>query len=143
MATWYSQEMTGSAALPVVKPAFAQYGSAEVMYQASILLTAQAIADTIVIGSVQAGAAFLGGLLNTDTSLSTSTIAIGNAATPGKYKTAGVFTATNTPTPFGNVAAMANVQLASSETQIITIAALALPASGNLIVQMNWALAGV
>jgi hypothetical protein len=95
-----------------------------------------------VIGYVQAGAAFIGGNLVTDTSLATATVAVGNSTSAGKYRASATFTTTNTPTPFGVVAAMANVQLASSEQQIITVTTAALPGAGNLICQMNWALAG-
>lgn len=138
MTVWYSQELTGSAALPVVKASAPQYDVPLTMYQASILLTAQAIADTIIIGNVQSGAAFCFGILATDTTLATATIAIGTAASIAKYLAAQTLTTVNAPALFGKVAPMANVALTATEQQIITIAVAALPAAGNLIVQMFW-----
>ncbi len=139
MTIWYSQELTGSASLPVVKASAPQYDVPLTMYQASVLLTAQAVNDTIVIGNVQSGAAFCYGILSTDTSLGTSTIAIGTAASVAKYLAAQVLTAVNAPALFGKVAPMANVALSATEQQIITVTTAALPAAGNLIVQMFWA----
>jgi hypothetical protein len=139
MAIWYSQELTGSASQPVVKASAPQYDGSVTIYQASIVLASQLVADTIVIGNVQSGSSFLYGILSTDTSLATSTISIGTSASAAKYRALAVFTATNTPTPFGNVAPMANVTLNATEQQIITIAVATLPAAGNLIVQMFWA----
>jgi hypothetical protein len=72
--------------------------------------------------------------------LGTATIAIGTAASAGKYRAAATYTTTApTVTPFGLANVMANVQLAATEQQIITVTTAALPASGNLIVQMFWA----
>lgn len=139
MTIWYSQELTGSASLPVVKASAPQYDTPLILYQASIVLAAQAIADTIVIGNVQSGAGFAYGILATDTSLATATIAIGTSASAAKYLAAQTLTTVNAPALFGKVAPMANVQLAAMEQQIITIAVAALPGAGNLIVQMYWA----
>jgi hypothetical protein len=142
MTVWYSQELQGFASLPVVKPSASQYAGGVYIYQASILLTTQLIADTIVVGYIPSGAAFLFGLLSTDTSLGSSTISIGTAASAAKYRAAAVFTTTNTPTFVGLVANSANVSLTSPETQIITIAVANLPASGNLLYQQFWAAQG-
>lgn len=143
MATWYSQELAGLASTPPMRASAPQYGGRVIIYQASIVLQSQASGDTIVIGNVQAGAQFLGGELLTDTSLGSATIAIGIAGTTGKYRAAATYTTTGpTVTPFGLAAVVANVQLASTEQQIITIAAAAFPSSGNLIVQMYWAQGG-
>lgn len=143
MATWYSQELAGLASTPPMRASSPQYGGRVIVYQASIVLQSQAIADIIIIGNVQAGAQFLGGELLTDTSLGSSTIAIGNASSTGKYRAAATYTTTApTVTPFGLANVMANVQLSATEQQIITVAAAALPASGNLIVQMFWAQGG-
>ena len=78
---------------------------------------------------------WLYGVLATDTSLGTSTVAIGIAGTPGKYRTAAVFTAANTPTLFGNAAAIGE-PLAADEEVIITIATANLPGAGTLRVQL-------
>lgn len=142
MTIWYSQELAGIASLPVVKPSASQYAGGVYIYQGSVTLQTQLIADTIVVGQVPSGAAFLFGLMSTDTSLGSSTISIGITGTPAKYRALAVFTATNTPTFFGLVANSANVSLLVQETQIITIAVANLPASGNLIIQQYWASQG-
>lgn len=94
------------------------------------------------------GHTFAYGVINTDTSLGTATLAIGISGSTGKYRAAAVHTATNTPTFFGVVAAVA----ASSETSgtigsapkgtgtdediVLTTAVAALPASGTLVVDL-------
>ena len=142
MTVWYSQELTGFASLPVVKPSASQYAGGVYIYQASILLAAQQVNDTIVVGYIPSGAAFLYGLLSTDTSLGAATIAIGTAASAAKYRAAATFTTTNVPSFVGLVANYANVSLASPETQIITVTTAALPGAGNLIYQQYWAAQG-
>ena len=142
MTVWYSQELTGFASLPVVKPSAPQYAGGLFIYQASILLATQLINDTIVVGYVPPGAAFAFGLLSTDTSLGAATIAIGTAAAAAKYRAAATFTTTNVPTFVGLVANYANVSLAAPETQIITVTTANLPAAGNLVYQQFWAAQG-
>ena len=135
MAQTFSAEMNGLLnAVPVTVPSGALVGGRVRRYRATITLTAQAIADTIVLAKVPAGKVFAFGILNATASLSTSTVAIGTAAAAGKYRAAAVFTATDTPTLFGVNAAM--VALSDEETVILTVAALALPAAGTLIVDL-------
>lgn len=143
MTVFYSQELTGFASLPVVKPSAPQYAGGVFVYEASVLLASQATTDTIVLGYVPAGQQYLYSILNTDTSLGSSTIAIGTAASTGKYRAAAVLTATNTPALMQLVApALNGTSLTASETQIITIAVATLPASGNLLYQQYWAAQG-
>lgn len=106
-------------------------------YQATIDLAAQASGDTIVIAKALQGEKFVAGIITTDTSLSTATVKIGNKDDDDKYKAAAVFTATNTPTLFGNAAAMA--ALAADEEIFITVGTAALPGSGTLKVTMIFA----
>lgn len=106
-------------------------------YQATITLAAQASADTIVIAKALQGEKFVAGIITTDTSLATATVKIGNKDDDDKYKAAAVFTATNTPTLFGNAAAMA--ALAADEEIFITVGTAALPGSGTLKVTMLFA----
>jgi hypothetical protein len=143
MTIFYSQELAGIDSIPVVKPTASQYGGGVFVYEASIVLASQATTDTIVVGQVPAGGQYLFSILNTDTSLGTSTIAIGTAATPAKYRAAATFTTTNTPTLQQLVAASLNGQsLTATERQIITIAVATLPAAGNLLYQQFWAAQG-
>ena len=106
-------------------------------YQATITLASQASADTIVIAKALQGEKFIGGILTTDTSLGSAKIQIGYADDADKYRADAVFTATNTPTLFGNAAAMA--ALAADEEIIITVGTASLPGSGTLKVTMLFA----
>lgn len=106
-------------------------------YQATITLAAQAADDTIVVAKALQGEKFVAGIITTDTSLATATVKIGNKDDDDKYKAAAVFTATNTPTLFGNAAAMA--ALAADEEIFITVGTAALPGSGTLKVTMFFA----
>lgn len=117
-------------------------------FRAVLTLASQA-AGTVDLGlRIPPGHVFAYGVLNTDTSLSTSTIAIGISGATTKYKAAATFTATNTPTLFGANAAVAETDHTSSEVGssplgtgtnediILTVATAALPASGTLVVDM-------
>lgn len=143
MTIFYSQELTGIDALPVVKPTAPQYSGGVFVYEASILLASQATTDTIVVGVVPAGSQYLYSILNTDTSLATATIAIGITGTTGKYRAAATLTGVNTPILSQLVAPALNGQaLTATERQFITIAVASLPASGNLLYQAFWAAQG-
>jgi hypothetical protein len=104
----------------------------------TITLATQTTADTIVVARIPKGAVFLGGHLLSTVSLGSATVAIGITGTPNKYRTAGTFTAVDTPTPFGNAAAV-GVAEAAERSAIITIGAASLPASGTLVVMMFYA----
>lgn len=104
-------------------------------YRKEITLESQG-AGTIDLFTVPAGAEFAYGVVTTDTSLGSTTIAVGISGTAAKYKAAGTFTATNTPTLFGMVSAMDDGGLSANEDVILTTAAAALPASGTLVVDM-------
>jgi hypothetical protein len=129
-------------------PAGNLWGARVRNFRKEITLASQAV-GTVAIGTVPPGMKFLRGWLTTDTSLGTSTVAIGTAAAPTKYKAAAVFTATNTPTAYGNATAMDDTttsEIGSSpvgtgdqEDVIMTIAVGALPASGNLVVDLEFA----
>lgn len=136
MTVFYSTELASIAATPVVKAASAGYGARLIRFRASITLATQTTSDTIVVAIVPAGYAFAFGIITTDTSLGSSTVAIGITGTVALYKAAAVFTATDTPTFFGKAAAIAQATLTADQTIFITIAAASLPASGQLVVDM-------
>lgn len=136
MTVFYSSELANYTALPVVKTASAGYAARLVRFRATIALASQTTSDTIVVAVVPAGYAFAFGIHTTDTSLGSSTVAIGITGTTGKYRTAAVFTATNTPTLFGNAAAVDDDALTADSTIFITIAAATMPASGIYVVDM-------
>jgi hypothetical protein len=108
------------------------------IYREKITLASQTTSDTIVVAYPSTGETFLHGVITTDTSLGSSTVAIGIAGATGKYRAAATFTATNTPTVFGVGAAQA-AKLTTDETVFITIATASLPASGTLIVDLYFA----
>lgn len=137
MTVFYSTELANFTASPVIKVASAAYGARVQRFRATITLASQATTDTIVVAVVPAGFTFAFGIINTDTSLGSSTVAIGITGTTGKYRAAATFTATNTPTLFGVAAAEgAQTALTADETVFITIAAATMPASGTLVVDM-------
>jgi hypothetical protein len=103
------------------------------------LQAAVTTADQLVVGKALKGWAFKGGTLIADATMgAAATLAIGNATTVNKYRTAAVFTAVNTPTAFGAGQAGAFDDLTADEEIIITIAAASLPAAGKLIVLMDY-----
>lgn len=86
------------------------------------------------------GAVVLGGYLLSTVSLGTSTVAVGIASAPGKYRAAATFTAVDTPVWFG-VGANLGVILAAEERILLTVGAAALPASGTLHINLLYVLA--
>lgn len=136
MTVFYSTELAGITSQPVVKATSQAYGARLIRFRASITLATQTTADTIVVAVVPAGYDFAFGVLTTDTSLATSTIAIGIAGTVALYKAAAVFTATDTPTFFGKAAQVVAPAITADQTIFITIAVASLPAAGNLAVEM-------
>lgn len=107
-------------------------------FSEQVTLAAQAVADTIVVGLVPKGAVFLYGTIETDTTLATATLAIGTGSSAAKYAAAATYTTVDTPVVFGKTAA-AGVTLAADDTVILTVAVAALPASGNLKVNLVYA----
>ncbi len=87
------------------------------------------------IGILPAGARFLYGVLTSSVSLGTSTVAIGVTGTTGKYRAAATFTAVDTPTPFGNAAAV-GAEGSAEERVLLSVATAALPASGTLVIEL-------
>lgn len=104
MATTYAQEVQPQVATPPGMSSGAVQGGSVRRWRATITLASQPSADIIVLANIPAGHMFDFGTLNASVSLGTATVAIGVAGTAGKYRTAAVFTATNTPIVFGNVA---------------------------------------
>src|ERR1700682_4906048 len=92
-------------------------------------MSTQATTDTIELGFLPKGSVFLYGIISTDTSLATATIALGIAGTTGKYLAAQTLTTINAPVIFG-VSAATNVAEAADRKVTATIAVASLPASG-------------
>lgn len=137
MAQTYSSELAPTQATPPAVPSSTQgYGARLHRYRASITLASQAVADTVVLAQIPAGVAFAYGVITSSVSLGTATVAVGNAASAGKYRAAAVFTATDTPTPFGVATAVAGQPSTAQEQVILTVSTAALPASGQLVVDL-------
>ena len=84
------------------------------------------------------GAVPMFGMLVTDTSTGSATVALGITGTTGKYRAAAAFTTTGVPTLFGVTAGL-GAALTAEEQLIMTVAAAALPASGRMLVMFFWA----
>jgi hypothetical protein len=146
MATYLSTELGGSAnqtSAPVgYKPRASVYGGRLKRLRATVTLASQATTDTLQLGNLPAGSVFAFGVLNSDTSLGSSTLAIGISGTTGKYRAAATFTSTDTPTFFGKAAeeAASDAGLSAEQTVIGTIASAALPSSGTLVVDLFYSI---
>jgi len=135
MAALNGIQMARIKASPIDYPDVADVGGRVRVFNEKIALAAQATSDTIAVARLPKGARLLYGMLTTDTSLGTSTVAIGIAGSTAKYRAAAIFTTLNTPTLFGAGAGVGE-PLAAEEEVIITIATAALPASGTLRVML-------
>lgn len=137
MAQTYQSLLSGVDSLPVVKAsAIDGYEARLRRFCAPITLASQASGDTIVLADVPAGYKFAYGVINTDTSLGTATVSIGNASSAAKYKAAATFTSTDTPTPFGKASAEAAGASSATERVLLTIGTASLPSSGQLVVDL-------
>lgn len=143
MAQGYAAELVGvldGTLNPAAKANGQVVGAKVRRYRAVLDLAAATVAknvgDTNVLCRIPAGEAFYVGVINSSVSLGTSTISIGNAATPAKHRAAAVHTATDTPTPFGKASAADDAPLAAYEDVILTIATAALPGAGIVVIDI-------
>jgi hypothetical protein len=134
MAEFYATEVAGTESIPNVKASGAVQGGRLRRFRATIEYDGQAAADTIVLANVPAGHVFSHAVMTASASAGTTTIAIGTAAAPGKYRTAATFAAVNTPTPVGNATAVKADALTAPERVIATLAVAALPTSADFLV---------
>jgi hypothetical protein len=153
MAAFYTLELGGVSGtsgvtgtvdgLPVVKPsATVGHGGRIRCFRGSYTLTGTAVttADTLNICIMPAGSIFQFGQITSGVTLGTSTVAIGIAGTTGKYRAAAVFTAVDTPTPYGVTSIMANQTPITGDERIIgTIATANLPTTGQSLVIQQFA----
>lgn len=142
MATTFAWPYSGYSAQPYQLPQPQNvYNVNTKKFRAVVTLASQASGDTIKLFKLPKNTVPVMGILLSDTSLSTATLAIGISGTTGKYRAAATFTATNTPTTFmvatANITTGQVVPLAADEEVIATIATAALPSSGTLIVDME------
>ena len=136
MANTYSTELAPTQTVPADRSsALAGYDARVRRYRASITLASQASGDTITLCNKPAGYTFAYGVMGSDTSLGSTTVAIGNSTTAAKYKAAATFTATDTPTLFGKAAAVAETS-PTAETVLATLGAATAPSSGQLVIDL-------
>lgn len=138
MAVLYGANTAPRSTLPIGQVDGSVQGGHVRVYREKITLASQTTADTIVVAYPSAGETFLYGTLRSDTSLGTSTVAIGVGGATGKYRAAATFTSTTAYETFGVPAAGA-AKLATDETVFITIAVASLPSSGTLFVDLYFA----
>lgn len=146
MAAYLSTELGGSAnqtAPPVgYRPTADAYQARLKRMRATFTLASQATTDTLVFGTLPAGATFAFGLITSSASLGASaTLAIGIAGATGKYRAAATHTTPNVPALFGLAAPVAAADPLSADEQVIgTIAAADLPAAGTLVVDIFYSM---
>ena len=136
MATQYGTQMAKLNAGTTPAPGFVD-GALRVFCE-EVALASQPTTDVIEVARLPRGAIPMFGVIETDTSLGTATLAIGIAGAAAKYRAAATLTATDAPALFGVGAAIGGA-LADEETVIATIGTAALPASGTLRVMFFYA----
>lgn len=104
---------------------------------------ADAIADRIFIGTIPQGGHLAQIRITTDTSLGTSTLAIGTTATPAKYRAAGVFTTPlDVPTTIGpRASALDDAVLTADEDVWVTVGVAALPVGAIVVFELEYTIA--
>ena len=154
-ASYFSTEMTqitGNAGGAVQSlPAVTLVGARERVFVAHITLASQTSGSFIGIARLPVGAMITGVTYITDTSLGSSTIALGDVNTAALYAAAQTLTTTQTPTRVGLAATHGQpittgydcttgaVSKANIEDVGLTIAVANFPASGNLVVIIEYA----
>lgn len=140
MADLYSTEAAGLFSRPVVKPSAGAYGARPRRYRATITLAAQATTDNILLAVIPAGNYYDVSHITSSVSLGAAVIAIGTNkvhASNGQLRTAGTFTVVDTPTAFGNAAAISGAALTADTPIYLTIATAALPGAGTLVIDLR------
>ena len=135
MATTYASPYSGMASQPFQLPT-ADSGYRAKMYVMRCIVTyaSQAAADIVKLCMYPKGAIPAGFELTTSVSTGSSTIAIGNATTPAKYKAAGAVTTVDVPLPTALTSSLGNTPLTADEEVILTFGTASAPASGQLTV---------
>lgn len=153
VATLFSTQMTSitgnAGGTAQVLPNVSQVGGRKRSFTANITLAAQASGSTIGIARIPLGAQITGITLLTDTSLATAQISFGDSNNAALYAAAAVLTAVNTPTPVGKAGVLfvpitagyncVNGLASTSFEDIVMVTSVAaLPASGNLAVEIEY-----
>lgn len=140
MATQYGTQMGRLRnTLPVDLPMAGDIHGRVRVFNEKIVLASQPTADIVEVARLPKGARVLYGVVNSTVSLGASTLAIGIAGAPGKYRAGTNFTQVDTPVLF-TPAATAGEALTAEEIVILTIGVTALPAAGTLRVMLFYTL---
>lgn len=136
MANTYAPEVAGMGTTPTSKSNGGVHGGRLRRFRATVPFASQASGDTITLAQVPAGYTFAFGMVNASATFGASaTVAIGTAASAGKYRAAAVHTAT-VPTLFGLYTAADDEPLEAEETVIMTVGVAALPSTGSAVVDL-------
>ena len=133
-----------------ILPAVTQAGARERVFTGVIALATQPSGSVIGLARIPLGAAITGITLVTDTSLGTTTIALGDTNSSALYMAAQTLTTVGVPQRVGLTAAHAaaittgydcatGIASKSYEDIVLTTAVAALPASGNLAFILEYA----
>ena len=126
-------------------------GARERVFIANLALASQASGSVIAMARLPVGAVIAGLALITDTSLGSATIALGDANSAAAYAAAQTLTSVNTPTRIGLAATHGATITTGYDCQtgaanyayediLLTTAVAALPASGNLVAIIEYAI---
>lgn len=118
-------------AVPPVRIRVNQWNGRVRMQLEKITMAAQASADTIRVARLPNKCVPIQFGLNPSATLGSSTVAIGNATTAGKYRAAATLTVADAWS-FSAVNAAVGEELTADEDVLLTIGAAALPGSGTL-----------
>lgn len=144
MAQGYAAELVGvldGTVSPAAKSDGRVAGGRKRAHRFSLDLAQAAVAknngDTNVIARIPRGHVVTGITFNSTVTLGATTVAIGNAGTPAKYKNAAVFTTPDTPTGYMNAAASALAPLADYEDVLLTFGAANAPGAGVIVGEIH------
>jgi len=143
MASYLSNELAGTTDGKTSAPVAANLRQRGVVtnarlkrFRSTITLNAQAAGDVIQLATLPNGGVFAFGSIITNTSTGTATLAIGTAASPGKYRAAAAVTAAETLSVFATTATQSADVYAVDEIVYATVGTAALPATGTLVIDL-------
>jgi hypothetical protein len=138
MADFYGSVFAAakSGTVPAATPSGIYVGSKRRSHVEIFTMAAQASGSRLYLGTLPIGAIFSGMVLTASATLGTTTVSVGSAASPAKYKAAAVFTAVDTPTIYATAAGLAQAPLTAPEDVWMTTAAAALPGAGTMVVEL-------
>lgn len=138
MAEHRSKEIEGQYAHPPKLLDGGVMGGRVRRYRATIALAAQAADDTVTLVHSRSCESFAYGILTSDTSLGSAKIKIGTKISGAVYRDEATFTKKDTPVFFGEMSALLAAAPSTTDEVVLTVKEAALPAEGNLIVDLYY-----